>query len=128
MMGLTVGVHDPVTGERLILTAYLRNEKLVLQRLPPHLFAEGYTPGRLAALAEFGRAATRAKGDRMTEGLPPAAVAVRRWMRGRGTGKVRQRQSSGPETQRHYLELLGEGGVRELRRKLLGAMASQERV
>lgn len=80
-MGQTRKVRDPLTGETVVVTTYLRNGKPVTQRLAPHLFREGLTPRRLEAMADFAEVATKAYGKTRTGVLPPAAEEVQRELR-----------------------------------------------
>ncbi len=63
---------------------YLRRGKVVLRAVPTGPPTE---PQR-AAREAFARAARRARGAKMTEGLPPAAAQVRRETRGLHFGHV----------------------------------------
>lgn len=90
-MAFTRQVQDPQTGDLYWVTTYLRNGKPVTQRLPSHLFREGFTPKRLEALAAFSEAASRTYGSKQTTTLPPAAEAVRRELR---RGQVDSSQES----------------------------------
>lgn len=82
-MGFTRKVQDPVSGEWIWVTSYLRKGKVVTQRLAPHLFREGLTPRRMEAMADFTEAAMKSYGTKQTGPLPPAAEEVRRELRRR---------------------------------------------
>jgi hypothetical protein len=77
-MAFTRQEKDPTSGELRWVTTYLRNGRLVTQRLPRHLFLEGLTAARAERLADFAEAAARGFGQRQTTYLPPAAEMVRR--------------------------------------------------
>jgi hypothetical protein len=78
-MGVTFEVRDPESGERTLLHAYRRNGRVLLRRLPKHLFIEHATPRRLEHIIAFSEAAASAFGGKGTrDGLPPAAAAVQR--------------------------------------------------
>ncbi len=77
MQSLRLDVIDPQTHETVPLIAYLRGDRVIFQRLGSHLFREGLTPARRAAMDRFGDVARTAFGQRFTGALPPAAERVR---------------------------------------------------
>lgn len=80
---------DPVTGERVTIATYVRNGRIVRQRLAPHLAdPDRASADQLDARADFAEAAATAYGRKATR-FPPAAQAVRATLS--GTGRPRRR-------------------------------------
>jgi hypothetical protein len=78
-MNIVVNVTNPETGEETQLLAYrTKSGRLALQQIRE----KEETPLELAARLRFTEAAQRARGQRFTGPLPPAAEAVSAYQRG----------------------------------------------
>ena len=73
---LRIEVEDRERGESFWITAYVRGDRVVFQRLGPQMFLTGKTPRQIERLIAFGTAATGGYGKRMIGRLPPAADRV----------------------------------------------------
>lgn len=75
----TVEGVDPDTGERTLVSIYVRNGRYVYQRLSPAWRDPSEaSPAQLGSRIRFMEAASSTYGQTMDGQLPPAAVAVRR--------------------------------------------------
>ncbi len=115
MQSLRLDVTDPQTHETVPLIAYLRGDRVIFQRLGSHLFREGLTPARRAAMERFGAVARTAFGQRFTGALPPAAERVRAGFTGsRSPAPHPARRTIRQDNQAYYRALVGERKLQEI--------------
>jgi hypothetical protein len=118
-----IQVRDPQNGEILWLTAYLRNDRLVLQRLRGQIGTDKRSPKQLMELIRFGRAAYGAFDQPMSGKLPPAAerVAATRRIRhaasSAGAAKAKRKRPH-PFNPAYYRTLLGGPVVGQIEARL----------
>lgn len=127
MASLTLDVIDPETREVVHLTAYLRSGRLVFQQLGSHLFREGLTPARKAAMERFAAVASTSYGERFTGTIPPAAERVRAELAGsRYTLTGRTRRPPRRENQAYYRALVGPEQLRQIEEVLRSVTPTNE--
>ena len=107
VVSVTFTVKDPETGEDVPFTAYPRNGKLVIQRLPPHNFLENASPRRMEVIAQFMEVASGAYGEKGTGGLPPAAKRVQDLMPARAKELESPPQSKSSASREANRRLIG---------------------
>jgi hypothetical protein len=123
-----VEARDPVTGEHLWLTAYLRNDRLVLQRLRGQVGTHERSPKQLTELVRFGKAAYAAFDQPKSGKLPPAAERVAATRRSESATNLERvgkekRKRPDPSNPNYYRALLGEQPVSQIEAMLKARLA-----